>query len=95
MVIFNNIGSSITFEEAFWQNLNFTLTATPPTSWEGYTILGFATSNMGQDGQLHQSGTPNFQLELKDKKHVGALVIKTFKTEKELREFQGFKSEAK
>jgi hypothetical protein len=75
--------------------LNFASNTPPPTIWEGYTILGFATSQMGQDGQLHNAGTPDFQWELKDKKYVGALVIKTFKTKKELREFLGLKSEAK
>jgi hypothetical protein len=92
--IFND-GTSITFEDSFWQKLNFASNTPPPTSWEGYTILGFATSNMGQDGQLHNGGTTDFQWELKDKKYVGALVIKTFKTKQELREFQGLKSEVK
>jgi hypothetical protein len=93
--IFNDDGTSITFEDSFWQKLNLAFFTTPPTPWEGYTILGFATSNMGQDGQLHNSGTGEFQFELKDKKHVGALVIKTFRTKEGLREFMGLKSEAK
>ena len=92
--IFND-GTSMTFEDSFWQKLNFASNTPPPTSWEGYTILGFATSNTGQDGQLLYGGTTDFQWELKDKKYVGALVIKTFKTKQELREFMGLKSEVK
>lgn len=92
VVIFQN-GTSITFEDPLWQKLNFSTSTPPPTPWKGYTILGFATSNMGQDGQLHNAGTGDFQWELKDKKYVGALVVKTFKTKQELREFLGLKSE--
>ena len=50
-----------------------------------YTILGFATSQLKQNGEMSSSTSSFFPKQLEEKKYVGAVVVKTFRTEEEFK----------
>jgi len=72
-----------------WMKLDgFRFPNVKDTQYEGFTILAFASSRLDHDGKENNIGTTDFATELKSKKHVGAIAIKTFKTREELDAFR-------
>jgi hypothetical protein len=74
-------------ESDFWMKLDGGVTSGHVVSYEGYTILGWGFSSMEQEGGK-RGVSPDFLETLRDKKYMGALAIKTFKTQEEYDAFQ-------
>lgn len=51
--------------------------------YEGFRVLGFAQSDLRRDGGKNSSIDPDFRGAVERQKYVGALAIKTFKTQEE------------
>lgn len=84
VVMVNPFGASLEQNDDFWKKLDggwtsFGLSAGRPT-YDGYEIIGFAQSNLKQDGTTNNSSGGQFSDVIKDRKFVCALAVKSFKT---------------
>jgi len=76
-------GSSVKIPSEFWMKLDGGISPNiQEVPYNGFTILGSAASRLNQKGEVTRFITP---LSLEDTKYVGALAIKTFATEEELK----------
>ena len=70
----------------FWMKLDGMI-SNIQDSYEDYTILGYAGSQETREGLTGYAPAHDFSTALKCRKYVGAVAIKTFKTEKEFDDF--------
>jgi hypothetical protein len=71
----------------FWRKLDGTIVSSGARGeYNGYKIIAFAYSDVRRDGGTRTPGDDDFEGALARQKYVGALGLKTFKTEDEARE---------
>jgi hypothetical protein len=79
-------GGATRIEDAFWKKLDGSWSSLQPAErveYQGFVILGFAQSKLTQDGRMNVGSSASFMEAIKQKKFVGALGIRMFKTDEE------------
>ena len=77
-------------EDAFWRKLDsgwisIANTETPETTPEGWVLLGYGCSIAPRDPKSGGGIMSGFRFQLQGSTYVGALVLRSFKTEEEQR----------
>jgi hypothetical protein len=86
-------GGSLHAKDEFWKKLDGGSISQGPgprrEEYDGYEIIGFVVSKLKLDGSTADYGGGTFTDAIKERKFVGALGVKTFKTMKDAEKAEG------